>query len=152
MLDAHVYSDDAVSGAETEKLVNRQRLLDATHAGRAPVRGPHSARRLVLLPARRRRGVRRIEAARTAGRRGLVLFGRDPVHVRQTRLLAFGLAEFPSQGVSAIWRRRCLTSPETPRHVNDAVRSQHILQKSVDDFSVDTVLDSISSTLIVIRR
>ncbi len=27
--DAHVYTDDAVSGAETRKLVNRQRLLDA---------------------------------------------------------------------------------------------------------------------------
>ncbi len=29
--DAHVYADDAVSGAETKKLVNRQRLLDAIH-------------------------------------------------------------------------------------------------------------------------
>jgi DNA invertase Pin-like site-specific DNA recombinase len=34
--DAHVYADDAVSGAETRKLVNRQRLLDALGAGRAP--------------------------------------------------------------------------------------------------------------------
>ena len=32
--DAHVYSDDAISGAETKKLVNRQRLLDALDHGR----------------------------------------------------------------------------------------------------------------------
>ena len=31
--DAHVYADDAVSGAETRKLVNRQRLLDAIRTG-----------------------------------------------------------------------------------------------------------------------
>lgn len=31
--DAHVYADDAVSGAETKKLINRQRLLDAIEAG-----------------------------------------------------------------------------------------------------------------------
>src|SRR2546426_7069625 len=31
--DAHIYADDAVSGAETKKLVNRQRLLDAIHSG-----------------------------------------------------------------------------------------------------------------------
>ena len=34
--DAHVYSDDAVSGAETNKLVNRQRLLHAIISGRRP--------------------------------------------------------------------------------------------------------------------
>jgi len=33
---AHVYTDDAVSGAETRKLVNRQRLLDALGTGRPP--------------------------------------------------------------------------------------------------------------------
>ncbi|HYN07174.1 MAG TPA: recombinase family protein [Vicinamibacterales bacterium] len=33
--DVHVYADDAVSGAETRKLVNRQRLLDVIRA-RAP--------------------------------------------------------------------------------------------------------------------
>ena len=33
MADAHVYADDAVSGAETRKLVNRQRLLDVIAAG-----------------------------------------------------------------------------------------------------------------------
>src|SRR5262245_18874802 len=31
--DAHVYVDDAVSGAETKKLVNRRRLLAAIEAG-----------------------------------------------------------------------------------------------------------------------
>src|SRR5262245_12809057 len=31
--DAHIYSDDAVSGAETRKLVNRQRMLDAIRNG-----------------------------------------------------------------------------------------------------------------------
>ena len=31
--DAHVYADDAVSGAETSKLVNRNRLLDAIENG-----------------------------------------------------------------------------------------------------------------------
>jgi DNA invertase Pin-like site-specific DNA recombinase len=31
--DAHVYSDDAVSGAEVRRLVQRQRLLDAIHSG-----------------------------------------------------------------------------------------------------------------------
>ena len=31
--DAHVYADDAVSGAETRKLVNRQRLLDTIRTG-----------------------------------------------------------------------------------------------------------------------
>jgi site-specific DNA recombinase len=30
--DAHIYSDDAVSGADTKRLVNRQRLLAAIHA------------------------------------------------------------------------------------------------------------------------
>jgi site-specific DNA recombinase len=34
--DAHVYADDAISGAETRKLVNRQRLLDAVSRGRPP--------------------------------------------------------------------------------------------------------------------
>jgi site-specific DNA recombinase len=34
--DVHVYADDAVSGAETLKLVNRQRLLGALSTGRAP--------------------------------------------------------------------------------------------------------------------
>ena len=34
--DAHVYADDAISGAETRKLVNRQRLLDALARGRPP--------------------------------------------------------------------------------------------------------------------
>ncbi|HET9385094.1 MAG TPA: recombinase family protein [Gemmatimonadales bacterium] len=34
--EAHVLSDDAISGAETKKLVNRQRLLDAIATGRAP--------------------------------------------------------------------------------------------------------------------
>jgi site-specific DNA recombinase len=32
----HVYSDDAISGAETRKLVNRQRLLDALDGDRPP--------------------------------------------------------------------------------------------------------------------
>ena len=31
--ESHVYADDAVSGAETHKLVNRQRLLDTIRAG-----------------------------------------------------------------------------------------------------------------------
>ena len=31
--DEHVYADDAVSGAETKRLVNRQRLLDVIRAG-----------------------------------------------------------------------------------------------------------------------
>ena len=31
--EAHVYTDDAVSGAETKRLVNRQRLLDAIRTG-----------------------------------------------------------------------------------------------------------------------
>src|SRR5439155_26640839 len=31
--DAHVYADDAVSGAEVKRLVNRQRLLDVISAG-----------------------------------------------------------------------------------------------------------------------
>ena len=31
--DAHIYADDAVSGAETKRLVNRQRLLDAINSG-----------------------------------------------------------------------------------------------------------------------
>src|SRR5262245_39148614 len=31
--EAHVYADDAISGAETHKLVNRQRLLAAIAAG-----------------------------------------------------------------------------------------------------------------------
>jgi len=34
--DAHVYSDDGISGAEIRKLVNRQRLLDAVNGGRPP--------------------------------------------------------------------------------------------------------------------
>jgi DNA invertase Pin-like site-specific DNA recombinase len=34
--DDHVYTDDAISGAETRKLVNRQRLLDTIAAGRPP--------------------------------------------------------------------------------------------------------------------
>jgi DNA invertase Pin-like site-specific DNA recombinase len=34
--DEHVYSDEAISGAETRKLVNRQRLLDLIATGRAP--------------------------------------------------------------------------------------------------------------------
>src|SRR5262245_15285544 len=32
----HIYSDDAISGAEIRKLVNRQRLLDALASGRPP--------------------------------------------------------------------------------------------------------------------
>jgi DNA invertase Pin-like site-specific DNA recombinase len=34
--DAHIYADDAVRGAETTKLINRQRLLDAIGTGRPP--------------------------------------------------------------------------------------------------------------------
>jgi DNA invertase Pin-like site-specific DNA recombinase len=34
--DAHVYADDATSGAETSKLTNRQRLLDAIGSGDPP--------------------------------------------------------------------------------------------------------------------
>lgn len=34
--DEHVYSDDAISGAETRKLVNRQRLIDVIDAGDPP--------------------------------------------------------------------------------------------------------------------
>lgn len=34
--DAHIYADDAISGAETRKLLNRQRLLDAIGTGRPP--------------------------------------------------------------------------------------------------------------------
>ena len=33
--DQHVYTDDAISGAETRKLLNRQRLIDAVATGRA---------------------------------------------------------------------------------------------------------------------
>ena len=36
--DAHVYADDAVSGAETRKLLNRQRLLDAALTAPPPFR------------------------------------------------------------------------------------------------------------------
>jgi site-specific DNA recombinase len=35
--EAHVYADDAISGAETRKLVNRQRLLHAVDSGGAPL-------------------------------------------------------------------------------------------------------------------
>ena len=45
----HVYADDAVSGAETTKLVNRQRLLRAIRTG-AAVPGAHHARRLAAQP------------------------------------------------------------------------------------------------------
>src|SRR5262249_43973430 len=31
--DKHVYADDAVSGAETRRLIDRQRLLNAIHTG-----------------------------------------------------------------------------------------------------------------------
>jgi DNA invertase Pin-like site-specific DNA recombinase len=31
--DVHIYADDAISGAETGKLVNRQRLLDVIQTG-----------------------------------------------------------------------------------------------------------------------
>ncbi len=34
--EALVYADDAISGAETRKLVNRQRLLDTIATGHAP--------------------------------------------------------------------------------------------------------------------
>ncbi len=34
--EAHIYSDDAISGAETRKLVNRQQLLDAALNGAGP--------------------------------------------------------------------------------------------------------------------
>src|SRR5262245_48068434 len=34
--DEHVYADDAISGAEIKKLVNRQRLLEALAGGRPP--------------------------------------------------------------------------------------------------------------------
>ena len=64
--EAHVYTDDAVSGAETRKLVNRQRLLDVI-AGPAAVSGAHHAGRLALQPTRRRRGLRRIEGLAQAG-------------------------------------------------------------------------------------
>ena len=33
VLPEHIYTDDGISGAETHKLVNRQRLLDTIHAG-----------------------------------------------------------------------------------------------------------------------
>lgn len=36
VLDAWVLGDDAISGAETKKLVNRQRLIDVIASGRAP--------------------------------------------------------------------------------------------------------------------
>jgi DNA invertase Pin-like site-specific DNA recombinase len=36
VIDRHVYADDAVSGAETRRLVNRQRLLDAVGFGTPP--------------------------------------------------------------------------------------------------------------------
>jgi DNA invertase Pin-like site-specific DNA recombinase len=36
VVDEHVYADDAVSGAETRKLVARQRLLDVIAGGRPP--------------------------------------------------------------------------------------------------------------------
>ena len=60
--DAHVYTDDAISGAETRKLVNRQRLLDEIRSG-AAVSGAHHARRGAVQPSRRRRGLRRVEGA-----------------------------------------------------------------------------------------
>ena len=56
--EAHVYVDDEISGAETTKLVNRQRLLDAIESGAPPFRRAADARPVALLPARRRRGVR----------------------------------------------------------------------------------------------
>ena len=34
--EGHIYCDDAISGAETRRLVNRQRLLDAAASGRPP--------------------------------------------------------------------------------------------------------------------
>jgi DNA invertase Pin-like site-specific DNA recombinase len=34
--DSFIYADDAISGAEIKKLVNRQRLLDAVDGGRPP--------------------------------------------------------------------------------------------------------------------
>src|SRR5262245_37576821 len=36
--DAHVFADDAISGADIRKLVNRQRLLDAAGTERPPFR------------------------------------------------------------------------------------------------------------------
>ena len=36
--DVHIYSDDAISDAETRKLVNRQRLLDTLSGTHPPVR------------------------------------------------------------------------------------------------------------------
>src|SRR5262245_52671989 len=34
--DAHVYSDDGISGAEVKRLIGKQSLLDVIHSGRAP--------------------------------------------------------------------------------------------------------------------
>src|SRR5262249_142840 len=36
VLDAHIYSDDAISGPETWELINRQRMLDALAGDRLP--------------------------------------------------------------------------------------------------------------------
>jgi DNA invertase Pin-like site-specific DNA recombinase len=38
VVEAHVYADDAVSGAEVRKLVNRQRLIETIRSGAAPFR------------------------------------------------------------------------------------------------------------------
>jgi DNA invertase Pin-like site-specific DNA recombinase len=72
--DAHVYADDAISGAETRKLVNRQRLIALIDSGRAVSRVDRP-RRIALQPHRRRRSLRRAETDRAARDRDLVLSG-----------------------------------------------------------------------------
>ena len=75
---AHVYADDAVSGAELRKLRDRQRLLDVIRNG-APFQALIMRDASRFSAARRRRGLQRIEGACQSGRGDLVLSGWDTV-------------------------------------------------------------------------
>ena len=50
--DVHVYADDAISGADGVRLVNRQRLLDVIHTD-PPFQGTHHARCVQIQQKRR---------------------------------------------------------------------------------------------------
>jgi len=73
--DAHVYADDAVSGADLKRLVQRQQA-SRHHPLGSSFSSAHLARCLSPQPTRWRRGIRRAEGDRAARRRGVVLPGR----------------------------------------------------------------------------
>jgi DNA invertase Pin-like site-specific DNA recombinase len=132
--EAHVYADDAISGAETTRLVDRQRLLDVIESGNAPF--------TVLLmrdPSRfsRRDGDEAFGQLKAIARAGIEIYFYGDNSRFEYGTLASNVAGFLRSEIAADYRRQI--AARTSETIYRKARAGHVTGGHIFGFDIVAV-------------